>query len=150
MPIDGLMPIMPQFTSGSGVDVANGCRLPGGWKESDVPVVFARSGPVLSSWFSFLRGRSFGDLLVPEAMMGSGPCRGNFSADDGSEAAPDHGGAHVNVNNEATNGRQRRDHVNRDGQITEPVQTPRNGFDEPESDARNCQQNHAIEHQPEE
>jgi hypothetical protein len=40
MPIDGLMPIMPQFTSGSGVDVANGCRLPGGWKESDVPVVF--------------------------------------------------------------------------------------------------------------
>src|ERR1022692_1456575 len=92
----------------------------------------------------------FRDLLIPEAVMGFRPSRGHFSSNDGSEAAADHGCAHIDVNDESADRGQRRDNMNGDSQITQPAQTPRDGFNKPQPEARDQQQDHAITHQPEE
>src|ERR1700730_3435085 len=84
---------------------------------------------------SFLGGRPFRELLIPEAMVRSGPGGRNFPADNRGETSADHGRAHVNVNNEASDGRQCGGDVHNDGQIAQPAQTPRNGFNKPQPKA---------------
>src|ERR1700730_9365025 len=87
-----------------------------------------------------------GDLFIPEAVMGLRPGRGNFTANNGSKSAANHGRAHVDVNDEAADSCKRGGHMNHDGGIAQP---PRNGFDEPEPETRDKQQKDAEEHEPE-
>ena len=54
------------------------------------------------------------------------------------------------MNDERSDGRHGCDHVYRHRQITQPAQAPRDGFDEPQPQPRNQQQDHAVKHQPEE
>src|SRR5882762_10042932 len=96
----------------------------------------ASGGP---TWIaSFLGGRPFRDLQIPEAVMSSRPTPGNFSKDNRGETSADHVRAHVNVNNEAADCGKCRCHVYRDGEIAQPAHTPRDGFNKPQNKARNC------------
>src|ERR1700722_8298980 len=89
---------------------------------------------------------SSGDPFIPEPVMMASPRRSHFPRDDGAEAAADQRGSHIDVNNEAGDGRERRDHMHGDRKMAEPC---RNRFHEPESGSRKQQQERAVKHQPE-
>ena len=62
---------------------------------------------------------SAGDAMIPEAVVSPGPGGGDFAADDGSEAAAHHRGAHVDVDDEGADGDQRGGDVEQDGGAAE-------------------------------
>src|SRR5258706_2345886 len=97
----------------------------------------------------YLPGLIPADLFVPEPVMCLGPGLRNFPPNDRSETTADHGGPHINMNNEAANGRQCCGYVHCYRQITQPAQAPRDIFHEPEPNPRDQQQNDSEKHQPE-
>src|SRR5271165_269455 len=90
----------------------------------------ARSGGPTCIYGSLSR-HLFPDLLEPEPVMRPGPSVRNFSTDNGSETAANHRGAHVDMDDEAADCRERKRDVYRDRKIAQPPQSPRNRFNKP-------------------
>src|SRR5207245_375193 len=92
---------------------------------------------------------SVGDPVVPEAVMGAGPVRRYFAADDGGEAAADDGGSHVDVNDEQADGDERGDDVREDSGESHGAEAPRDQLREPEDGAREQKEKSGVQHRPE-
>src|SRR4029079_9238557 len=73
---------------------------------------------------SFLPAPLLRDLFVPEAVVRLGPGGRDFSADHRCKTAAYHVSAHVDVNDESTNGCESSRDVYRNRQIAQPSRTP--------------------------
>src|SRR5580700_7744822 len=80
----------------------------------------------------FFPGRIACDLLVPEEVISARPGGGDAPADHSVKRFRLHEDAHVNMNNERSDGCHCCGHVYGHRQITHPPQTPGNGFHEPQ------------------
>ena len=82
--------------------------------------------------------------------MQPGPSCGDFTADHRREAPTDHRCAHIDMNNEAADGREGNTHVHRDRGVAQPAQFSRDQVNQPQAQTRKHEQDGSVKHQPEE
>src|SRR5208282_1851761 len=95
------------------------------------------------------RGRTH-NLFIPSRMVSPREFDGDITADDRAKRAALRENAHVDVDHEEADGKQRTGSMNDDGSVAEPAQTPGNVFGKPENGTAEEQQDAAEEKSPEE